>query len=173
MTKSIQIVDKNFKVLLNRRVNAIVFASKYSYEAPLYYKYSKFSVITTEFCTRVHTVSLMSATAAGSSATNTGMLAIQPKSSQQRVAVGGALTAVIMALVHVMLTLPVGCLSLSFYLCLRSGASPALLTAIYRANHAAISWMSVGTLADFFIYYCRIRAFRKALSSSFRFLTGH
>lgn len=115
----------------------------------------------------------MSGTTAGSSATNTAMSAIQPKSSQQRVAVGGALTAVIMALVHVMLTLPVGCLSLSFYLCLRSGASPALLTAIYRANHAAISWMSVGTLADFFIYYCRIRAFREALSSSFRFLTGH
>ena len=84
-----------------------------------------------------------------------------------RVAVGGALTAVTMALVHMILTLPVGSLTLAFYLCLRSGAAPEMLGAIFRANHAAISWMSLGSLADFFIYYFRIRAFREALFSFF------
>ena len=92
--------------------------------------------------------------------------ATQPQSVPQ-VAVGGALTAVTMALVHIVLTLPVGSLTLTFYLCLRRGAAPELLGAIFRANHAAISWMSVGSLADFFIYYCRIRAFRETLSSFF------
>ena len=80
---------------------------------------------------------------------------------------GGALTAVTMALVHMILTLPVGSLTLAFYICLRRGAPPELLGAIFRSNHAAISWMSVGSLADFFIYYFRIRVFREALSSFF------
>ena len=86
--------------------------------------------------------------------------------SRQRVAVGGALTAVTMALVHAALGLPVECTTLVFHASLRSGsaASPEEVAVLFKLQHSAKSLMSVGSLADFIIYYYRIRAFRETLA---------
>ena len=79
---------------------------------------------------------------------------------------GGALTAVLMALVHVGLTLPPSVLSMATHVGQRGAASAELLDALFQAQHASFTVMSLGTLADFIIYYSRIRVFREALAAT-------
>ena len=80
--------------------------------------------------------------------------------------IGGALTAVLMALVHVGLSLPPSAFTLALHVGLRSAASAEMLGAIFDAQQACITVLSLGTLADFIIYYSRIRAFREALAAT-------
>ena len=92
----------------------------------------------------------------------------QPQAQMKipRVAVGGALTAVLMALMHVLLTQPAGALMVANYVGLKWGAAPEVREAIFKVTHIAISLMSFGSLVDFFIYYWRIVAFREALATT-------
>lgn len=83
---------------------------------------------------------------------------------RHHMAVGGALTAVTMAMVHAALGLPVEFTTLVFHASLANGSSTERVLTLFKLQHSAKSLMSFGSLADFIIYYCRIRAFRETLA---------
>ena len=89
----------------------------------------------------------------------------QMKGKIPRVAVGGALTAVLMALMHVLLTQPAGALMVANYVTLKWGAAPEVRDVINKATLVTLFFMSIGSLVDFFIYYWRVVAFREALAA--------
>ena len=78
----------------------------------------------------------------------------KPQVKRQRVAIGGALTAVLMALAHVVLTQPEGALTVAIYVELRYDAAPDVVQTLFKVIRAAILLVSVYSLVDFFIYYC-------------------
>ena len=90
----------------------------------------------------------------------------QIKEKNPRVAMSGALTAVLMALMHVLLTQPAGALMVANYIGLKWDAAPEVRDAIKKAILVSLLFISVGSLVDFFIYYWRIVAFREALATT-------